>query len=553
MSIPRLPLPTPRPSEPNICPAPCAEAVASPQWLRPGVIVHDPFETADGLIVEFATELRERGFKLSGYARQPEAAAADGKRLCVDLATGAPFVEEPGAAAAHMQRALAASVDLIAIGRFPACSDAAREAGLPVGAGPARGLPMLTAIAGEAIHHWHSFIRPEGSMIAPQRRDLWRWWGPDRLYDDLILGVPDSEVRRIVRGPRWILVEGPRGAGLAYLPRPARDFATRMPALKRLSLAGLARLSRSWDPIETALGVAAINAHYNRFDLIGASGNGAWVFRQAPGAVVVVGAFPGVESILPQCAIIEADPKPGQYPTAAMETLLPGCGGAIVNASALVSRSLERVLRLARHRPVGMIGPSTPLTARLHDYGLSVLGGFIVGDREGLAAAIAAGATSKEFARFGRFFFAYPRPDGGVAVGHGGRGRRRRFASKTAGIPCRGGARRWAGGIGARFGAKPRGDRGLPAPKARRRRVGSMPPACNGRQTILRGVRTVEAGRRAIIGLGAGAQRLRGRKSPPRRLGRPSVRQSVAHRAYQHIDVFCAATLRLNCDCATIQ
>ena len=390
-------------SEPDRWRAPSADAEGRPQWLRPGVIVHDPFVTADRLIVEFAAELRERGFKLGGYARQPESDATGGTPLCVDLATGALFVEQPGAATAQMRRALAESVDLVAIGRFPACCDTARETGLPIGAGAGRGLPMLTAIAGEAIHPWHSFIRPEGSIVAPHRPDLWRWWGPDRLYDDLIFGVADSEALRIVCGQRWILVEGPHGAGLAYLSRPPREFATKIPALKRLGLAGLARLSRSWNPIETALGVAAVNAHYNRFDLVGGSGNGAWVFRKAPGPVVVVGAFPGVESILPQCSIIEADPKPGQYPHAAMETLLPGCGGAIVNASALVNRSLERILRLARHRPVGMIGPSTPLTARLHDYGLSVLGGYIVRDIDGLAAAIEAGATSKEFVRFGRF------------------------------------------------------------------------------------------------------------------------------------------------------
>jgi uncharacterized protein len=373
------------------------------QWLRPGVIVHDPAESVDHLLVGFAGELRRRGFQVSGFARHSGAVADNGAPLSIDLATGVSFVETPGAALQHLRRGIEDQADLLAIGRFSACTDAARDSSLPIGAGRARGLPMLTAIAGQAIHHWHSFVRHEGSMIAPDPRALWQWWGPDRLYHDLVLGVAEDEIRRIVCGPRWIMVEGPHGAGLAYLPRHPRDLLPRLPALGRLSLRELARFSLSWSPLETALGVAAINAHYNRFDLDGASGNGARRFRNAPGPVVVIGAFPGVDSILRDCAIIETDPRPGEYPTAAMESLLPGCGGAIVNSSALVNRSLPRILRLARNRAVALIGPSTPMTPRLHGYGLAVLGGFVARDASGLAAAVKAGAPPRDFAPFGRY------------------------------------------------------------------------------------------------------------------------------------------------------
>jgi uncharacterized protein len=373
------------------------------QWLRPGVIVHDPSQSVDPLLVAFAADLRERGFQIRGFARDSGRTSSAGAPLSIDLATGAAFVETQGVATEHLRRAIEDKADLLAIGRFPACTEAAGLSSLPIGAGRARGLPMLTAIAGQAIHHWHSFVRQDGSMIAPDLRALWQWWGPDRVYHDLVLGVGDDEIRRIVCGPRWIMVEGPHGAGLAYLPRHPRDLLPRLPALGRLGLRALARFSLSWSPLETAIGVAAINAHYNRFDLDGASGNGVRRFRNAPGPVVVIGAFPGVDSILRDCAIIETDPRPGEYPTAAMESLLPGCGGAIVNSSALVNRSLPRILRLARNRAVALIGPSTPMTPRLHGYGLAVLGGFVARDADGLAAAVKAGAAPKDFGPFGRY------------------------------------------------------------------------------------------------------------------------------------------------------
>ena len=374
---------------------------ARASWIRPGVVVHDPYVTVDRLLSDFAAELRQRGFQVRGYAR--DAATADGVPLSIDLASGARFVEEPGAALAHLRRAIDENADFLAIGRFSACTEATQQAGLSIGAGVARGLPMLTAIAGQAIHQCNSYVRQEGSMIAPDRRSLWQWWGSDRLYHDLGLGVAEDEAARIVCGPRWIMVEGPHGVGLAYLPRHPRDLDPRLPALRRQSLRSLAKLALSWDPLEAALGVAAINAHYNRFDLDGEAGNGVRRFRKSPGPVVVIGAFPGVDSILPDCAIIETDPRPGEYPIAAMESLLPGCGGAIVNSSALINRSLLRILRLSRNRPLALIGPSTPLTARLHDYGVAVLGGFVARDAGGLAMAIKAGAMPKDFGKFGRY------------------------------------------------------------------------------------------------------------------------------------------------------
>ncbi len=373
-------------------------------WIRPGVVVHDPFETVDELLVDFAVELRRRGFHVRGYARSGAAENSPDAPYYIDLANGLPLTEDSDAALACLRGAMRENADLLVVGRFSACTEATQKLRPTIGGAGPGGLPLLTSIAGQCIHEWHSYVRHEGSMIAPDRRSLWNWWGPDPLYRDLALGVADAEVVRIACGPRWIMVEGPAGAGLAYLPRHPRELAPRLPGLLRESLKSLAGLAQSWDPLEAALGVAAINAHYNRFDLEGAAGNGVRRFRRTRGKIVVVGAFPGVNSILPGCAIIETDPRPGEYPPAAMDALLPGCGGAIVNSSALINRSLLRILRLApKHRPLALIGPSTPLSARLHDYGVGLLGGFVVHDKDGLAAAVQAGALPREFAKYGRY------------------------------------------------------------------------------------------------------------------------------------------------------
>jgi len=384
------------------------EPVQAP-WVRPGLVIHAPSAPVDGLLAAFALHLRERGFNVTGYVQRNNAAGAEPGQGCAerieffDVASGAVIAVDRSDATFYLRKAMREDADLLVISRFPAFHSASRGVGASLGQGVAQGLPVLTSVAGRCLHKLPAEMRRHGAMVAPDLESLWRWWGPERLYQDLALGVADEEVRAIACGGRWIMVEGPRGCGLAYLPRSPRDLFPRLASLQREGLKRLARLCRSWDPVEMALGIAAINAHYNGPDPILRPGNGVQTLPQGPGRSVVIGAFPGLAGILPNSAVIEADPRPGEFPPVAMDTLLPGCGCAVVNSSALVNRSLPRILRLAETAPLALIGPSTPLTPRLHDYGIEVLGGLVVHDPTGLAAAIRAGAGSREFPRFGQY------------------------------------------------------------------------------------------------------------------------------------------------------
>jgi len=384
------------------------EPVQAP-WIRPGVVVHDSEASIDGLLAEFALTLRGRGFNVVGFVQSNNRGCSGTGEGCApridyfDLATSRTIPVRRDAAESHLRRAMREDADLLVISRFSACVEATREAKAMIGADAGQGMPMLTSIAGGCIHKFHSYARHDGAMLSPDLKSLWNWWGPDRLYRDLVLGVAEDETRRIVCGNRWILVEGPHGTGLSYLPKHPRELFPKLAALARKGLHELARLALSWNPVESALGLAAINAHYNRYDLDARAGNGVRSLRSVDGRVVVIGAFPGIDDILPGAAVIETAPRPGEYPPHAMETLLPSCGGAVVNSSSLVNRNLSRILKLTRGRPLALIGPSTPMTPRLRDYGVSVMSGLIVHDPDGLAAAVRAGALPREFGQFGRF------------------------------------------------------------------------------------------------------------------------------------------------------
>ncbi len=404
-------------------------------WIRPGVVIHDGTTPVDGLLADFAGSLRARGFAVAGLVQQDNSegegfGGRDGTPVkLVDLGSGdivpvgrdTPDAEVLAIASRCLRGAMRDDVDLVVIGSFAAFKHAARELKAALEHGLSPGLPVLTSISGQRLYQWHGFIGQDGAMLAPSLDALWRWWGPDRLYRDLALGVADHEVRRLVCGRRWLMVEGPGGAGLAYLPKNPASLHATMPKLRCRSLRQLAQLCQSWDPLEMAVGVAAINAHYNRFDLHGVSGgDGAATFRRESGRVVVIGGFPGQQELLPRAQVIDSDPKPGEYPIVAIDTLVPGCAAAVVTSSTLINRNLPRILRLSHGARVALIGPATPLTPRLHDYGIEVLGGLVVRDARGLASAIEEGAGPREFSLYG--YYGHLRRGVGGGAGQGSQG-----------------------------------------------------------------------------------------------------------------------------------
>lgn len=377
-------------------------------YVRPGALLHEAAAPMDELIAKFALTLKQRGFAVAGCLRR------DG--LLFDLATAEPAVDgDAGALAARSFRAaMRDDADLVVITDFTAAAAREMQSILNCAVSPA--MPMLTALPGAEIRHWLDFAGQAGTMIAPNMKALWYWWGAEWLYRDLALGVAHDEVRQMACGPRWLMIQGPAGAGLAYLPKASREYLPRLAGYRKKSLRQLAELAPSWDPLEMAVGLAAINAHYNRFDLDAAMGNGADVFGEESGRVVVIGAFPGLADVLSQPQVIEAEPRPGEFPTGAMDTLLPGCAAAVVASSTLINRSAPRILRLAHGSRLALVGPVTPLSPRLYHYGAEVLGGLVVHDAAGLAEAVRAGAMPREFNRFGRYVhIRHERPELGKA------------------------------------------------------------------------------------------------------------------------------------------
>ncbi|MBP2298386.1 DUF2478 domain-containing protein [Azospirillum picis] len=394
---------------------------ASPPPLRPGAVIHGPGSLGvDVLLDGFAAELKRRGFRVGGLVQRNHGPGDDcAERMeLVDVATGRAYditqklgresqscrVDPTGVAEASqaIRNAVAERVDLLVVNKFAGLESAGDGLSDEMLAAIADGIPVLTSVGSRYLNEWQTATGGFCDLLSPTADALWRWWGPHRLYEDLVHGVADAEVLRVVTGAQWVLVETAGGLGVAarQAPPSAGEGPQRWAGRSLRDLA--AGVSGSWDPVEIAVGAAALNAHYNRPELEGAAGNGLDLFTAVEGRVVVIGSFPQISRRLPRAQVIDMHPQDGEHPEAACEWLLPGAEAVAMTASSFANRTLPRLLRLSAGARVAMIGPGTPLTPRLFDYGVESLAGFVATDREAVIRTIADGGGSRDFLPYGR-------------------------------------------------------------------------------------------------------------------------------------------------------
>lgn len=382
-----------------------------------GAVVYPPNRPPESLLAGFAAALKDRGFTVGGLL-QHTTFGPDGRKddmVVTELDTGRSLsiaqslgrdskacMLDSGALAetsAALRRAVENRVDVVFVNKFSKSELGGHGLAAEMLSAMAEGIPLILAVPGVLIEDWTEFTGGRADLLAPTPEALWQWWGARRLYDDLALGVADDPVVRTVVGLNWTMVQGPNGVGMAQTPERGTPGCKGLAPPAGRTLRQLAALVGSWNPFEAALGLAALNAHYNRFDLEGERLNGLDAFGRLDGRMVVVGAFPALAERLPDAAVIDRRPGPGQYPEEAAEWLLPRADAAIITSSALANHSLPRLLSLARSSRVALVGPGAPLTERLFTYGVEASSGLVAEDAGGLARCVAEGGGAKDLKR----------------------------------------------------------------------------------------------------------------------------------------------------------
>jgi uncharacterized protein (DUF4213/DUF364 family) len=224
------------------------------------------------------------------------------------------------------------------------------------------------------------------------------------LYDDLIEGIPaEFTVDAVICGTQHTLVAAGGGYGLCSTV----EFAWRSHMLPQkslgMSLRDLAVCAKSWNFAEACVGIAGINAYYNRPCLLRELGvtvsgaphaedrlNDPFIAYQniVKGKnVTVVGQFKYLNQLFaPVCnlSVIEKfNPTYGNYPEQAADYLLPESDYVFISSYTLAEKSLPRFLELSRNAYVTVVGHAVTLSPILHKYGVHDLAGFTVIDGAG--------------------------------------------------------------------------------------------------------------------------------------------------------------------------
>ena len=225
-----------------------------------------------------------------------------------------------------------------------------------------------------------------------------------KILESLLSQLPTEPVgvKNVIIGVHWTLVTS-KYSGLAstiVTDGPHGGPGIRdVGSLHQKSAQELAQWVLSDNLLEASLGLAAINSLIDIDESRMVQINAAEVIaRECKNKnLVIVGHFPFVnrmKTIAQNCWIIEKRPFEGDFPEEASREYIPKADVIAITGTAFINHTMEELLSLCRPDSLVMVlGPSTPLSPILFQYGISFVSGSRVIDEEAAITTIQQGAT----------------------------------------------------------------------------------------------------------------------------------------------------------------
>ena len=217
----------------------------------------------------------------------------------------------------------------------------------------------------------------------------------------------DSPGHEVRRGLHWTAVVS-RKCGLASTMAQggcSHDEAdtpiTKMTALE------LASLCHKKSPEKASMGIAAINSlltinpdQYSDADglkIISEMGKGK--------NISVIGHFPNLAALAKEAKnlwIIEKNPIEGDHSEEEGKKLIPQSDVVVITSTTLINKTFPGIIDLCRPDSVKMLlGPSTPLSDVIFDYGIDLLSGSVVTEKDTVLQSVSEGVSFQQLKRRG--------------------------------------------------------------------------------------------------------------------------------------------------------
>ncbi|MFU8772258.1 MAG: Rossmann-like domain-containing protein, partial [Anaerolineales bacterium] len=224
----------------------------------------------------------------------------------------------------------------------------------------------------------------------------------DDLLDSITLDAP---VRSVLVGAHWTAVCS-RHCGLAstllgdqpHGHEKVRDVGS----LHHKSARELAEFAKSDNLLEASIGVAAMNSllDVDIDQAVEVNAGQVLADRGTGKKIALVGHFPFIpklRQVASQLWVIEQRPAEGEYPVEAAADLIPQAEIVALTGSAIINHTLDNLLELCHPDAlVVVLGPSTPLSRLLFDYGVRILSGARVINETDALKTISQGATFQQ-------------------------------------------------------------------------------------------------------------------------------------------------------------
>ncbi len=238
-----------------------------------------------------------------------------------------------------------------------------------------------------------------------------------KLIEQLLTKISDGTVEDVRVGAFWtavaVRVHGELRAGLASTMRSddhhrgkghAVVEAGHLTDLPALELAGLARNDR---PPATSIGIATLNALLPQQPEKWIDINAEAVIAEhgAGKNVALVGHFPFIPRLREQVGqlwVLEKQPRGDDLPADEAERVIPKADVVAITGTTLINNTFESLITLCQPSArVLVLGPSTPLSPIMFDYGIDLISGTIVEDISAVMAGVGQGANFRQIRQMG--------------------------------------------------------------------------------------------------------------------------------------------------------
>jgi len=227
-----------------------------------------------------------------------------------------------------------------------------------------------------------------------------------KILDDLLFSLKgkDFPIKSVHTCVFWAAVIT-KHCGLSSTFRdggPSHDRGVRdIGNLTRKRALELAEYAKSESLLEASIGMATINSlididesrciEKNAFEIILEKGQGR--------NVAIVGHFPWIPKLKGKTKnlwVLEQRRREGDLRAEEADRILPQCEVIGITGTSFINHTLEGLLNLCKKAFIVLIGPTSPISPILFDYGIDAICGSKIIDPDKLIRSISEGATFKE-------------------------------------------------------------------------------------------------------------------------------------------------------------